>query len=129
MPTTQSPSHVKDHNEITLHRAAIVAADPVLADIGKRLGMNMAGYEEAIVEIHPSGGADPAFAVFWWSEHSSTWIADQTPLVIAAAGANVRYTLTIACKHRRMFIRTTAVATPGTVDIRVAGHRNVIEGV
>ncbi len=43
MPTTQSPSHVKDHNEITLHRESIVAADAVITAIGKKLGMNMAG--------------------------------------------------------------------------------------
>jgi hypothetical protein len=89
----------------------------------------MAGYEEAIIEVLPiTSGGNPAVDIYWWSEAFDGWIQDHTAVSFAAAGAGVEWTATVACKHRRMFVRLSGTLTGG-VDVRVAGHRNVVESM
>lgn len=129
MPTTQSPRHVKEHNAApTLHRDAVASADSAPPAQGKASGMNMAGYEEAIIEVIPiAGTGNPAVAIYWWSEAAGAWIADHTPIAYAAFGAGDPWTVVVPVKHRRMFVALTGTLTGG-VDVYVAGHRNVVEG-
>jgi hypothetical protein len=130
--TTQSPVHVREHAAYSLHRAAVASADaapPVIATTTKTQGINMAGYEEAIIAVEPiTGVGNPAVSIYWWNEASQEWAQDHTLLTFAAAGAGVTWTEVIACKHRRMFVALTGTLTGG-VNVRVAGHRNVVESM
>lgn len=124
--TTQSPVHVKENKAFALHRDGVTSADTI-ADVIKARGMAMSGYEEALIEVIPSGGANPTLGVYFWSEAAGVWLQDETPQVIGPVGVDTLYHALVLVKHRRMFIAVDAIAA-GPVSIRVAGHRNVIEG-
>lgn len=129
--TTQSPVHVKQQQAFALHRSGIASVDtlPITkAAQPKTTGINMAGYEEAIIEVLPAVGADPIVTIYWWSDAFDGWVRDHTLTTFAAVGAGVEWQAVVACKHRRMFVALTGTLTGG-VDVRVAGHRNVIEGM
>jgi hypothetical protein len=129
MSTTQSPRHIKEHNTSpTLHRDNVLSADATPPTQGKAAGMNMAGYEEAIIEVLPKGASgNPSATIYWWSDAAGAWISDHTPVTFAAAGAGVEWTAVVQCKHRRMFVALGGTFTGG-IDVYVAGHRNVVEG-
>lgn len=127
--TTQSPVHVKEQVAYALHRAAVASADAAPPVATKAQGINMNGYEEAIIEVLPvTGAGDPVVNIYWWSEAANAWIQDHTLNTFAAVGAGVPWTAVVAVKHRRMFVALTGTLTGG-VNVRVAGHRNVVESM
>lgn len=132
--TTQSPSAINPENPTdkwALHRETVEAADAAPPTDVKAHGMNMLGYEEAVIEVIPLGAtANAALSVYWWSEAASAWIQDQTLLTFAAVGANIPWTAIIPARGRRMFVAVTAgVSASNGVDIRVAGHRSIVSGM
>lgn len=128
MPTTQSPVNVKEQLPYALHREAVTGVDTISA-VDKKRGMNMVGYQVAIIEVLPSGGADPTLGLYYWSEAAGLWLQAQTPEVIGPGGVDTPYhRLITTVRQRRIFVAVTAIAA-GQVDVRIAGGRPVNESM
>ena len=79
----------------TKHREIVGAVDAG-AITNRKLGMNMSDFEDAIIRVVPSNGADPDIEVLFWSEEAGKFIADATGLTATGVGANVSYDYTCA---------------------------------
>lgn len=124
MPATQSPESAPRY---ALHRDARTGPD-TLADVPKGAGMNMEGYENAHIQVVPSGGANPNVAVYWWSEAATAWVQEHTPITRAGVGVDTPYEFTVQPRGRRMLVAFAALAA-GQASVYVAGFRTVVQPI
>ena len=103
-----------------VHRNAVAAIDTVAAVV-RRVGINMAGFQKANIQVIPSTvSAAPAVAVYWWCGFSEAWIQEHTAIAKASAGAGVGYEFTVECNHRIMLVAITAIVADAAT-VLVAG--------
>lgn len=104
----------------TVHRTAIAAIDTV-ANVTRRQGISMSGFEKAHIQVLPSTvSASPSVAVYWWSAEGSIWVREHTAITKATLGAGIAYEFTVDCQHRIMFVAVTGIVADA-VTILVAG--------
>lgn len=119
MATTQSLSHAPEY---VTHREGVTAPDAapsLLTD--QKQGINSAAYLSALVQVIPTGGANPSVQILTWSDAAGKFIVQNPDLVRTGAGADVPYEFQFECRSRRFFVRVTAIAA-GSCDVYVAGH-------
>jgi hypothetical protein len=127
-PTSVSGDGIASSQEWNLHRQNVDAAESLPSTATKAQGMNMYGYDDAIIEVLPSGTANPTITVLFWSERASAYVREHTNLQFAGVGADVPFHVRVPCRGRRMFVAVTTLAG-GAVDIAVAGARTLIQPV
>lgn len=131
MPTSRSPSPVQGNRAADgyeawpLHREAVAAADS-LPETNKARGMNMQGYDTAIVDVIPADGANPTVDVLFWSERAGQFVREHTNLQFAGVGVDTPFQFRVEARGRIMFVAVTTIAA-GTVSIGVAGARTMVE--
>lgn len=109
--------------DYALHRVVEDANDS--GDItDKRRGMNFRSYSHAHVQIVPTGGADPAVKIIFFSPAANKFIDPHSDQAIAFAGegADTPYEFTFEPRGRIFFVFVESGVTGGdTVRIDVAG--------
>jgi len=83
-------------------------------------GINMGDHRFANIQVVPSGGANPAAEVLWWSEEASAFIPEHTALTFAAKGANTSWETSVECRGRIMFVKLSSISA-GLVKVFVGG--------
>lgn len=104
------------------HRHGVVAVDGLVATLtNPALGIACPGYEQAHVQVVPSGGANPSVEVLVWSDAAGHFINPVgTEFVQAGTGVNTSYEFTVPVRSRLFFVRVTAIAA-GSCSVFVAG--------
>lgn len=105
----------------SIHRNGITAADGA-ASTNERDGESFAGYDLGIVQIIPSGGANPTVELMVWSEAAGKFISANPAASKTGLGADTPYEFTFTAAGRKFWVMVTALAA-GSVDVYVAGHR------
>jgi len=124
-PTNVAGSGTSANAPWALHREGVDGADSLpITDV--RQGMNMNGYEEAILDVIPTTLANPDIVVLFWSEATGAFVREHVNLPFAGLGAGVAYQVRIPARGRVIFVAVTALAAE-TVDIRVAGARTLVQ--
>lgn len=95
------------------HREVSVAHD-TLPEIVKAHGINMSSYRYGMVQVVPSGDADPEVEVFWWSEAAVKYVVNNPPLTYAGVGPNMPYEFTIETLGRIMFVAVVSGNNAGS---------------
>ena len=113
-------------DDYRLHRFLDAVVD-VLPEQVKSRGVVMSEHSEALIQVCPEGGANPALRILFWSEGANggagQFIDDSTPIVIAAKGVNTPHEFAVSCKGRRIFVAVTGgVAGGQTCRVYVAGY-------
>ncbi len=106
--------------DFSLHREGVSVID-TLPVSKKEYGVNTGHYRHAIIDVVPTGDADPTVEVLWWSEAKQEFVSEHTPIAKAGTGANTPYQFAVECLGRIMLVAVTAIVA-GTVDISVAGY-------
>lgn len=85
-------------------------------------GVNLQGYEYALIEVVPSDGANPTVEVEWWSEGANSFVSEHTSITLTGKGADTSFAAApIEAIGRVMHVRASTLAT-GSVKIYVAGY-------
>jgi len=104
-----------------LHREGVTASDPLPAALTNQArGVHCDGYISAILQVVPTGGANPAVEILSWCDAAGQFIPSHTPATFTAAGANTPWETIIACRSRIIMARLTGVVA-GSVDVWIAG--------
>jgi len=115
--------------KFTVHRKQLAAVDGAGAIADRRLGMNMAGFEYAVVRVVPSwtgGSPSPNIEVLFWSEEAGAFIQEATTISQAAPAAKTPYDLRVPVRGRIIFVKVTGTivgASGDRVDVLVAGDQ------
>lgn len=121
MASTETTRNPQEAPEYSCHRIVKNAADGA-SQTTKELGINMRGALRALIQVVPSGGANPNVAVSWWSEEAGAFIQEHTPITKAGVGVNVPYEFAVDANGRIMLVTVTAgIAGGQTVRVMVAG--------
>jgi hypothetical protein len=109
--------------EYALHRKDVAAVQnpAALAAVPKTSGMNFRDRDVALVQVVPSGGANPTVQVMYWSEAAGQFVNEHTPIVKTGVGANTPYEFEVAARGRILYVGVTAIAA-GVVDVHMAGY-------
>lgn len=76
---------------VALHRTAAAAVDTVIPAVSSA-GINMAGYDVAIIHVVPIAGTpEPDIEVLQWSESAGTFVSFATAKTASAPAANTPY--------------------------------------
>ena len=81
-------------------------------------------YGNAIVNVIPIGGDNPAVSILVWSVEASLFIATEPPTNIAAVGVNTPWSFDFAALGRTFLPVVTAGSGAGQTVIEVAGHNS-----
>lgn len=114
------PQFVKKSPEYVKHRSGIIDATttpPTSVDAG----INMSYFEKALIQVVPSGGANPTVQVYWWSDAAGKFVQEHTPITKAGVGINTSYEFTVDCHSRIMHVGITLMPAAGSVDVYVSG--------
>jgi hypothetical protein len=111
------PKSIKRSPNYALYRDGVDATDSDFTDVD--LGINTSYFKTALVQVVPSGGADPTVEVMWWSEEAESFVKEHVALTKAGIGANTPFEFSVSCYSRIMFVAVTITA--GSVKILVAG--------
>ncbi len=110
----------KQAPEYALHRSGVTAPDS-LPEQNRAHGINMASHTVAHVQVVPTGGANPAVAVLWWSQAAGKFVQEHVPIAKAGVGVDTPYEFDVDTKGRIMYVAVTAIAG-GSVDVHVSGY-------
>lgn len=108
----------------TLHRTKEDAIDAAVVPTNVKLGMNMAGYDTAIIQVVPKAGTPtPNITVYQWSEDAGKFIQFVAAKAASAPGANTPYTYECAVNEAIIWVGITSgtMSAGHIVDILIAG--------
>lgn len=107
----------------TIHRQGIAAPDAADASpIKASSGMNMAGYEKAIIHVVPkTGSPTPDIEVLQWSESAGKFVSFATAKSASAPGADTPYAYECDVFGSVIWVRVTGTISSATVDVLIAG--------
>lgn len=119
-PITSSPATAP---VFTLHREGIAAVDAADASPTKASsGMNMAGYEKAIIHVVPKTGSPTAnIEVLVWSESAGKFVPFATAKTADMPAADTAYTFECVVEGQIIWVRVTGTISSATVDVLIAG--------
>lgn len=113
--------------QFTLHRTVANAADTLPAGLPTKAsaGMNLAGYERALIQVVPKTGTPtPDIEVYVWSQDAGKFVKYSTAKAFSAPAANTPYTAEIDALDAIIWVAVTAgLAASQSVDILVAGSQ------
>lgn len=103
------------------HRTGVTAVDGLPATLTtKRLGMACEGYLAALIQVIPSGGANPTVEVLTWSDEAGHFVPQVAAAVVAGPGANLPFEFEFFCRSRYFFVRFTVLAG-GSCEVVATG--------
>ena len=121
MASTETTRNPLQAPEYACHRIVKDAADS-LPETNKARGINMHQALRALIQVVPSGGANPNVAVLWWSEEAGKFVQEHTAITKVGIGVNTPYEFDVDANGRIMFVAVTAgIAATQTVRVMVAG--------
>lgn len=121
MASTETTRNPQEAPEYSCHRIVTGAAD-TLPETTKENGINMRAALRGLIQVVPSGGANPTVAVLWWSEEAGRFVQEHTPITKAGVGVNTPYEFAVDANGRIMFVAVTSgIAGGQTVRVMVAG--------
>lgn len=82
----------------------------------KRFGLACSGYDIAMFQIIPSGGADPTIEILSWCEAAGRFISVNPVATSVGLGADEPFEVTVSPYGRVLYVSVTALAA-GSVDI------------
>ena len=104
-----------------LHRDLLTNND-TLPHATQADGINMKGFNKAVIQVVPDTNVDPTLNILFWSDEASAFVPDHTPLNFAGQGIGVAFDLQVNCHGRDMFVAVTAgMVGAETCKISVAG--------
>lgn len=112
--------------KFTLHRSGRTAIDSAASAVRSH-GMNMSGFEEAIIRVVPTtstGDPAPNVEAMFWSEEAGKFVSEATALAATAPAAKTPYDFRVRCQGRIMWVKLTGTIVVGdgdSVDVLVAG--------
>lgn len=98
------------------HRLAVAAVDTNFTT--ESMGINMSGREKALIQVLPSGGANPNVTVYFWSAAAAKFIPAPAD-AITGAGADKPYEFVVDAFGRIMLVAVTTIAA-GQCDVYVS---------
>lgn len=101
----------KDTPAFSLHREVTAADSSIPTDL--RFGIKGDGRRFLNLEVIPTGGANAAIEVLFWSEEASTFISQHTPLTFAGVGADTPYAVSVDLKGRSAWVEVTSIGGGG----------------
>jgi len=120
-PETQSPSTAP---VFTLHRIVKDAIDSA-AITDRDLGMNMTGYDTAVIQVVPkttAGDPSPNIEVLSWSEEAGKFVSAATAKSASAPAAKTAYEYTCDVFGAVIFVYVTGTLAAGdSAEIFIAG--------
>jgi len=120
-PETQSPSTAP---VFTLHRIVKDAIDAA-AITDRNLGMNMTGYDTAVIQVVPkttAGDPEPNIEVLFWSEEAGEFVSAATPKSASAPAAKTAYEYTCDVFGGVILVYVTGTLAAGdSAEIYIAG--------
>jgi hypothetical protein len=121
MASTETTRNPSQSPEYSCHRIVKNAADS-LPETNTARGINMRAALRALIQVVPSGGANPTITVQWWSEEAGKFVQEHTAITKAGVGINTPYEFALDCNGRIMFVAVTSgIAAAQEVRIMVAG--------
>ena len=115
MQNWKTPGRAPNTN---LHREVAVN-DPAPAVTDKDLGVNFKGFEKGIIEVLPSGGANPVIDLLFWMEEAGGFIGEHTPIQFSAPGADTPYSSTFDAMGRIVFAKVVSGITVGDDLVKI----------
>jgi len=103
------------------HRHVTAADGASITD--KKLGMNMADHEYALVQVVPSTSLDASIEFLFWCEGAGKFISLHTPLTFAGKGTGVAFEVDLpTARGRVIFVKVTGTFGVGDfADVYVSG--------
>ena len=98
-----SPKQSPFYNQ---HRELSVAND-TLPETEQKHGCNTSGYRFVMIQVVPSGDANPDVEVLWWSESAGRFISQNPALSYSGVGPNEPYEFTIEALGRVLYVAIT----------------------
>jgi hypothetical protein len=113
--------------DFALHRESIDANDGAGPHTDVTRGINMDGYEHAIIQVLPDAGDAPVVEVLFWSPEAGRFVSEHTALTFAAKAAGVPWQAVVPVYGRVMFVQITSgiVAGGDGTKIAVAGFNRL----
>lgn len=105
----------------TILRDAVNAVD-ISNPTSLTAGLNFAGYDKALFQVIPSGGANPSIEVLSWSEDAGVFISENPLFTASGLGVNIPYGFTMSAYGRVLWVKITTLAA-GLVNVLAAGRR------
>jgi hypothetical protein len=128
MPTTETTRSPQRAPLRALHRLLVGASNDPAAITNVKQGMNMKGYSKCVIQVVPSGGANPALEVLFWSEELGKFISEAPANTKTAAGVDTPQEYSVDCFGRIIFVRVTAGHSAGAHTTRVFVSGTVDQG-
>lgn len=103
-----------------LHREVAVNDSAAVTD--KALGVNFKGFEKGIIEVVPSGGANPVIDLLFWMEGAGSggeFVEEHTPIQFTAPGADTPYSSTFDAMGRIVFAKVVSGITVGDDLVKI----------
>lgn len=111
----------------TIHRKKAIAVDPTPIADEESHGVNLAGYEHAVISVKPLGDSNPHVAVYYWNGEAFVPPVAKLP-VTTGQGAGVPYQIVVPnVLGRTMFVAIRAGTDLGDgAAIEVAGWTQTV---
>lgn len=103
------------------HRTVVSAVDSA-APTNKNEGVNFAGFDTALIQVVPTGTADPSVEVMIWSEAAQSFISSAPKLEFSGLGADKAYEISVPAHGRILWVGVTAL-TIGSLTLHVSGRQ------
>ena len=105
-----------------LHRENVTVVDSGdITDID--LGIDCYSFEKLLIQVIPSGTANPTIEMSYWSPAAAKFISENPAVSQVGLGSNVAYEFTADVHSRIAYVKVITLAA-GACDIYVAGYKH-----
>lgn len=98
-----------------------VAAAETLTGKAATAGLNFSGYDVALFDIVPSGGANPTIEVMVWSPSAEAWVSTNPASTFVGLGVDIPHQIAFNAYGRILYPRVSVIGA-GSVSISAAGR-------
>lgn len=105
--------------QMTPYREGIAATD-TLPEAKQTAGVNCGGYRKLIVNVIPTGGANPTITMLVWSDKAAAFVATLPASTFAGPGADTPFSFVFDAEGRVCYPAVTTLSA-GEVAMEVAG--------
>ena len=115
---------VKDSPKYSTHREAVTAVD-ASPSTKQAEGINYQGYDYALFQVIPTGGANPSIELMEWSDEANSFISANPKFELTGLGIDTPYSFTSLALGRILWVRVSALLA-GSVNIVYSGKMSGI---
>ena len=107
--------------QMTLWKEGLAAAEALPLAQPQTAGINCGNYNKILVNVIPSGGANPTITALVWSDKANAFIQMVPAATFAGPGANTPFSFVFEAQGRIVYLAVTTLAA-GAVAIEAALH-------